>query len=555
MRPQKLSSNVFLELPPVLAHYIDAERHQWIEGNPKRGRLNVLNRSGSFTDLEAQAVERRHIIEMLGLERARALRYRTGFEQGRRDGARHLNAFGDNTRLALQAATVFGQLQGRYVAEEGRFEFDLDKRTLYRELTLTSSVEAVVHKMTYANSEYCGCWQTAGYIAGHVSEIVGRRVITLELQCICKGDADCRFVSRLDQEWGEECAWARTAMTIRSVEEELRERDERIAEAQKSAQRANLSLGQMQQKHRPEAMLEGVIADSEAMTSVVQKARQLAGSDATVLISGEHGTGKETLARSIHYGSARKNKPFIVVDCKGLRGPLLIQELRGYIGGVLPGVVQDHKGAFIRANGGTLYLTELLAFDPDAQGEILRILGQREVEPFGAEKPVKVDVRIIAAMDEDPIDALEAGALREDLFYSLSIGRIDLPPLRERRTDIIRLAELFLREFRERHGQPDAKMSPEFKEMLLQCAWPGNVRQLRNVIEHALIMAMGRDLSPADLPEEVLADRWQGRPKELSLEVVRAALNRARNNRTRAAELLGVGRTTLWRAMKRLDVA
>ncbi len=126
MRPMKLSSNVFQELPPVLAHYVEADRHLWVKGNPKRGRLSVLNRSGNFVELESQAVERRHLLHLLGTDRARALLYRVGFEQGRRDAARHIEKFGDNARLALQAALVFGQLQGRFVADNRRFEFDLD---------------------------------------------------------------------------------------------------------------------------------------------------------------------------------------------------------------------------------------------------------------------------------------------------------------------------------------------------------------------------------------------------------------------------------------------
>ena len=157
MRPAKLSSNVFLELPPVLAHYVEADRHLWIDGNPRRGRLSMLNRSGKFVDLEAQAVERRQLIEMMGVERARGLQYRMGFEHGRRDAQRHIQTFNKNTRLALQAALVFGQLQGRFVAETKNFEFNLDESTLHREVELTACSEAAIQTMTRSGWDECVC--------------------------------------------------------------------------------------------------------------------------------------------------------------------------------------------------------------------------------------------------------------------------------------------------------------------------------------------------------------------------------------------------------------
>ncbi|MEX2016412.1 MAG: sigma 54-interacting transcriptional regulator, partial [Candidatus Hydrogenedentales bacterium] len=475
MRPTKLSSNVFLELPPVLAHYIEAERHLWVEGNPKKGRLNLLNRSGTFCDLESMAVERRHLMHLLGPERARALRYRTGFEQGRREGARHYQMFDENARLALQAALVFNQLNGRFVGHPHKFEFDLDGRTLYREVVLEACLEGLVHKMVMAEPGQCVCWSTAGYLSGHVSEILGRRVITMETECIAHGDPHCRFVSKLDAEWGEEAEWVRTAMTMPSVDEELRDRETQAAQATKAAQKAQLSLGNLNRKVRSEMLMDTVLADSEAMATVSQRTKQLMNSDGAVLLVGEAGTGKETVARSIHHGSLRKSKPFVIVDCTGLTDRLLNQELVGYEPGAIPGVGHGHKGAFARAHGGTLYLNDVTALTPEAQGHLLRVLNEGHVLPIGAEKPVKADIRVMAASTQDPQEAREEGTLREDLYYVLAIGRIDLPPLRERKEDIIRLAEAFLQEFKERHDRPNVTMAHDFKQILLDCAWPGNL--------------------------------------------------------------------------------
>ena len=523
MRPSKLSSKVFLELPPVLAHYIEADRNLWLSGNPKRGRLSLMERSGAFSDLETLAVERRNLLSALGFDRARALKYKVGFEQGRRDGVRHMKTFNDNARLALLASLVFGQVQGKFVADTVKFEFDLDARTLYREVLLEASAEALVHRMTLADAEECACWGTAGYLAGHVSEILGRKVLTLEMECQCLGAKKCRLISKLDSEWGDDAAWARDALTLTSFDQELKQRDDQIERSKMAARKAQGALSGLSRRMRSELLLDAVVAGSDVMAPVANRARQLAETGAPVLISGEPGTGRATLARSIHYGGARKSKPFVELDCAGLTGPLLLQEILGYNQGAVAGAAAA--------------------------------LATKQITPLGADKPQSVDIRMIAALDRDPAKAVAKKVMREDLYFAIAIGRIDLPPLRDRDTDIIRLAEMFLTEFKAFHDRPSVEMSAAFRQILLECAWPGNVRQLRNVIEHAVIMTNGETLEPRHLPEEILASRWTRHPQALTEEVIRATLGRTHNNRTKAAELLGVGRTTLWRSMKKLGIA
>ena len=554
MRPAKLSSNVFLELPPVLSHYVEADRHLWIDGNPRRGRLSMLNRSGSFVDLETQAVERRHLVQMLGIEQARDLLYRMGFEQGRRDALRHIETFNKNVRLALQAALVFGQLQGRFVAETKLFEFDLNEPTLKREVTLTACTEAVIQSMANPETGECACWKTAGYLSGHVSEILGRGVITLETSCLGNGGEACSFISRLDAEFGPEADWVREAMRPKNIGQEIAKRDRLIENAQKSARRAQAALGSLNRRLRSDLVLETVVADSEAMAPVAQRARQLMASDAPMIITGEPGTGKETLARTIHYGSARKNKPFVEMDCVGTSEAIVDQELFGYEKDAFEGATLRHTGAYVRAHGGTLFLNKVSELSIETQRRLLKAMNTNIVEPQGAGETLKVDVRIVAATDEDPQEAVSSGRLREDLYYMLAVGRLDLPPLRERQTDILRLAEDFLRDYQKRYGRAQIVMNAAFKKLLMDCAWPGNVRQLRNVIEHAIIMSNGGELTPADLPEEVLATRWTRQPGDLTEEVIRATLGKTHNNRSKAAQLLGVGRTTLWRSMKRYGI-
>ncbi len=554
MRPTKLSDQVFLELPPVLAHYLEGGRNVWLESNPGEGTLTFLNRSGVFGDLEGIAVERRRLVEMLGATRARALRFRIGFEQGRRDAARHLSVLGDNARLALQAGPVFAQLQGRFVAEPVRFEFDLEARTLFREMLLHSSYEAMARRMISDDPGECACWTTCGYLSGHMSEILGRRVITLEHECTAKGDEACRLVSRLEQEWGPEADWAREALKAATVQDELAEADERVAQAQKASRSVQSHLNHLNRRLKSELLLDSIIAESPAMQTAVARARQVLSSDMPVLLVGESGAGRQTLARAMHFVGPRKSAPFEVLDCVGLEKGLLMQELLGFEKEAFPGALRPHNGAVVRANKGTLYLNDVTELDLEAQGVLLQLLRDGTVTPLGAEAPAKANVRIVAGAQVDPSERVGAGTFREDLYYALSVARIGLPPLRERGTDILRMAEAFLLEFQERYQRPALEFSHEAKRILTECAWPGNVRQLRSVVEHAVVFTQDDEIDVDDLPEEVLVGRWKRPPQELTEQVIRAALRRTRNNRSHAADLLGVGRTTLWRAMKRMGL-
>ncbi|GMV91628.1 MAG: hypothetical protein AMXMBFR82_14060 [Candidatus Hydrogenedentota bacterium] len=555
VRPNKLSAQVFLDLPPVLAHYLEANRATWFESAPSAGRVAMMNRHGIFADIESVAVARRQFLDLLGHDRARALCFRIGFERGRRDATRHMAQYDGNARLALQAATVFGQLQGRYVAEPVRFEFDLDAGTLYREVVLHNSHEAVAHQMVRDDVRGCICWETSGYLSGHVSEILGRAVISLEQSCVNAGDDCCRFISRLDAEWSaDDAMWARQALRTESVEAELKRRDDMVDTAQRAARNAQSALASVTRRLKTELLLDNLIMGSEVMSPVETRARQVAQTSVPILMVGESGTGRASLARAIHHGGPRRDGPFEIVDCRGLNPSTVLQELAGYVPGAFPGAVRAYDGLLARANEGTIYFDEVSALSSETQGLLFRAIEHREITPLGASQTIPIDVRIIAATQFDPLDKLATGELREDLYYALAVGRIDVPPLRARGEDILRLAQTFLNESCDRYEKDVPRMGDEFCRVLRECSWPGNLRQMRNVIEHALLFARGEELGLADLPEEVIAARWARPPQDLSADVIRAVLKRTRGNRSEAANILGVGRTTLWRAMKRMGI-
>ncbi|MFQ5536193.1 MAG: sigma-54 interaction domain-containing protein [Gemmatimonadota bacterium] len=251
----------------------------------------------------------------------------------------------------------------------------------------------------------------------------------------------------------------------------------------------------------------GIVGRTEAMREVLERVVQIAPVLSTVLITGESGTGKELVARGVHMLSPRKNKPFIAVNVAALSETLLESELFGHEKGAFTGAIDARRGLFELAHGGTIFLDEIGEMPLATQTKLLRVLEQREFYRVGGEKPVKVDVRVIAATNQDLGQLVAIGEFRRDLYYRLNILSIHLPPLRERREDIPLLVEEFVREASQRHGRSFAGISPEAMAVLREYAWPGNVRELRNLVESMVVLSPGRVIRPEDIPEEVRGGR------------------------------------------------
>lgn len=538
-------NRIFLELPPVLAHYLERGRNIWLQSSPQAGHLSFLNRPGIFVDLEAKAVERRQLITVLGHHRGRALCYRIGFEQGRRDAARHFNIFESNARLALQAGAVFGQLRGYFVADCTHLDLNMREKTFYRKIRLKKSAEAFARRMISEKTDFPVCWEIAGYLSGHASEIIGRRIITLESRCYAKGDPECWMESKPDAEWGTEADWVREALRMKTVDEEIGEASPAAVEQAPPPPvlKATESL-----------TLETMVADSASMRPVMSRARHVADSNLPVLLTGLPGTGRETLARAIHFVGQRAEGPFETVDCAGADPEMMTRSIFGFEAGAFPGASKSFKGAVHRARQGTLYLANVDQLDLEAQGLLMRLLKEGKTAALGADEPAVTDIRLMAGTQADLARQVETSSFKEELYYALRVGAIDLPSLTEREGDILRMAEQFLLEFAARYQRPAVNLTEDARHALLDCAWPGNVRQLRNAIEHAVVFSEAATIGLDALPEEVLAGQWRRPAQQITKEVIQAALRRARGNRSKAAHMLGIGRTTLWRHMKRFDL-
>ncbi|MBI3950019.1 MAG: sigma 54-interacting transcriptional regulator [Acidobacteria bacterium] len=301
-----------------------------------------------------------------------------------------------------------------------------------------------------------------------------------------------------------------------------------------------------------------LVGKSNPILRVYQQIREVARVDSTVLIEGETGTGKELVARAIHFSSHRKDLPFIPVNCAGLTESLLTSQLFGHKRGAFTGAIQDHMGLFEAANGGTIFLDEIGDISLNVQTALLRVLEAREITRVGESRPRRIDVRVLVATNKDLTLEVAKGNFRSDLFYRIRVARILLPRLRERREDIPLLVEWFLSQCRATTGKPVEGMSNEAMRKLLGYDWPGNVRELRNAIEFAVIHCRGSVIDPVDLPPEIISpghsDAAFGGIHQIEQRRLLAALESARGNRTVAARLLGISRATFYRRLADLNL-
>jgi len=302
-----------------------------------------------------------------------------------------------------------------------------------------------------------------------------------------------------------------------------------------------------------------IISKNHRMGEIFDMLPQLAASDSTVLIQGESGTGKELVARALHHMSGRAGKPLVVVNCGALPDTLLESELFGYKAGAFTGARTDRKGRFAAADGGTIFLDEIADVSPALQVRLLRFIQERTFEPLGGDETVKVDVRILAATNRDLAELVASNTFRQDLYYRIAVVKIDLPPLRERREDIPLLVDHFLSHFNRLGGKRVKGVSPEAMRMLMRHDYPGNVRELENAIEHAVVLCRGTTIYGEHLPEGVRREVAGTAAAARSMEEAEAAfleeaLARNKYDRGATAREVGVHRTTLWRMMKRLGV-
>ncbi|HEX5684193.1 MAG TPA: sigma-54-dependent Fis family transcriptional regulator [Ideonella sp.] len=454
--------------------------------SPGDGRIWLNDQRMLLMHSSAMGHLRRELIDTLGTERARGLLTRAGYVAGARDAqlVRERWAQADAANVFM-AGTRLHALEGVVKVTPLAFDFDIDRGTYEGEFLWEHSSEDDEHIAAYGIGTEAACWSQVGYATGYVTSLFGQLVIFREIECRSMGAGVCRVIGRHAAAWGD-------------IGEDLRYLEakdfRRLSTTASPPPDTETALANVPHTATPSSQATGddrheIVGASSAFNSACHQLARVAGTRATVLFTGESGVGKEAFARRLHRISARTQQPFIAVNCAAIPETLIESELFGVERGAFTGATQSRPGRFERADGGTLFLDEIGTLSLVSQGKLLRALQEGEVERVGGTRTLRVDVRVVAATNVDLQAEVNAGRFREDLYYRLNVYPIHLPPLRERRDDIPLLMNHFLRREAERHGRHPTGYTPRAVRAMLHYAFPGNIRELQNLIERGVISA------------------------------------------------------------------
>jgi len=534
----------------------DLDHKDLLELDPEGGAIRFAGQRAILLDAVAMGLLRKYLVENFGLTAARTVLTQFGFAHGwRMAEAMHAEFTWDSEEERRQAGTRIHSLGGLFgVGSENRDPLSKEG------MMLVDSYEAEQHLLHFGRADAPMCWTICGLISGYLSHSLGREIFVLEDRCQGKGDAGCHLFARTREEWGDAHAeelrfYDKGRLTdcldvsLHRVTETLKAAERKVKEHRKA-----LTLVAWMDDE-PQA---GLVAKSKAMRLLVSLAKRVARVDSTVLVTGESGSGKERIARLVHEESTRATGPFIAVNCGAITETLLESELFGHARGAFTGATHDRAGLFESAHGGTLLLDEVGEVSPGMQVKLLRVIQEREVRRVGENKNRKVDVRLIAATNRNLALSVTEGTFRQDLYYRLKVVELIVPPLRERRDDILPLARVLLAASALQMKRKMTGLTPGATDQLIRYAWPGNVRELENAMERAVAMAPGTRVELEDLPEEIrqacpapVATLGSIRPlEEIEKDYILGALALNGGNQTRTSEQLQIGSATLYRKLK-----
>lgn len=448
--------------------------------SPIEGSIWLADRRMVLLHAQAFAALREELIASLGTDTARGLLTRIGYAAGCSDAQVAMKIMGHSLSAdeLRRTGPILHSLQG-FAMCEGMHTLDTSdshESDFHAEWTWRNSVEDEAHVEKHGIGNHAACWTEVGHSSGFLSTCIGRRILVREVECRAMGHAACRNVARPVSGWDD-------------ADEDLRFMEPQPAPPKKFIMPRALQTapGAM-----PVAAGDGedlLVGASTAHHVMLHKVHRVAPTQATVLILGESGVGKSVVARSIHRYSLRASEKFVEVNCAAIPETLIEAELFGVERGAYSGAVATRPGRFEAADGGSLFLDEIGTLSMSAQGKLLRVLQNGELERLGSSRTMKTDVRVIAATNEDLKEAVRQGRFREDLFFRLNVFPVVIQPLRSRREDIPLLTERLLERFARRHGRQMNGISTHAMQALLDHAWPGNIRELENVLERAVILA------------------------------------------------------------------
>ncbi len=522
---------------------------------------------------------RKELIETLGVERARGFLMRFGYYSGLKDAEMAHKIRPDITKHeAFLAGPQLHNIKGMVRVEPTALTFDVEAGTFHGEFDWFDSYEAEVHINEYGLAKYPICWTLIGYASGFATYYMGRKILFKETQCSGSGADHCHIVGRPAEEWEDREELERNFMPDPIIEE-LFALQHQVSTLKES----------FRDPDKEEDLLFNSVGRSGAFKNVCQLINKASKSKVTVLLLGETGVGKEIVARGLHVSSDRAEAPFVAVNCACIPQDLIEAELFGVEKGAYTGATQSREGKFERANHGTIFLDEVIELSPRAQATLLRVLQEGELERVGDNRLRRIDVRVVAATNEDLENAVKEGRFRADLFYRLNVYPVHIPPLRDRTEDIPLLVDHFLEKYHTLYNKRTTGLSDKALQALMMYKWPGNIRELENMIERGVILAdnnhsidmesffpslaepshplnviNGRGLLDAQEPENAAIDLndsdWMDSLlneefsiENLEQELIKRALDQAGGNVSKAARLLGLTRPALAYRLKKQD--
>ena len=457
--------------------------------SPGDGRIWLNDQRMVLMHTASMGTLRRELIDSVGLERARGLLTRVGYESGSRDARLVRARWPDGDVVStFMAGTRLHALEGVVKVEPVEFEIDVERGAYRGEFIWHHSSEDDEHIDAYGLGTEPACWQQLGYAMGYVTGMMGRLVVFREVECRSTGSPVCRVIGKTADAWGD------VSEDLRYLNAERFLSTWAFGPDAPPPQRAVLGAKGLVESDGEHQMV-GV---SSSFKSACHMLSRVAPTRATVLFTGESGVGKELFASMLHRISPRKDRPFVALNCAAIPDTLIESEIFGVERGAYTGAVASREGRFERADGGTLFLDEIGTLSLVGQGKLLRVLQEGEIERVGGTRPIRVDVRVIAATNVDLQAEVKAGRFREDLYFRLAVFPIHLPPLRERRDDIPLLLNYFLHRYSRLHGREVLGYTPRAVKALLNYEFPGNIRELQNMVERGVISA--DDKGVIDLP-------------------------------------------------------
>jgi len=532
----------------------DLTLDELVHFDDEAGVFRFVGQRSLVVDVVALGLLRKHLVETLGVRGAREFLTRFGFVQGWRLTELTRDAFtwdSSDERFAALARLIL--LRGEARAAPGPTTGIVGPGGM----SILDSYEAEQHVIHLGRSDEPVCWALCGLVSGALSSVLGAEYLVFEDRCVARGHASCRLFARTREGWRQERHDELRYFTPARLDELLAPS---LGDVPAALRRTALELKTRRRasKRDRELGIHGLVVRSAVMKKVVDLCVRAARVDSTVLITGESGTGKERVARVLHAESARAGGPFLAVNCGAITESLLESELFGHTRGAFTGASTDRVGLFEAANGGTIFLDEIGETTPGMQIKLLRAVQERVVRRIGENGDRSFDTRIVAATNRDLGQEVAASRFRQDLLYRLKVIEVKIPPLRDRRDDVLPLARHLLADAAARFGRDVRQMSARVVDQLLRYPWPGNVRELGNAMERSVALAQGKVVEVDDLPEEIqMAMPSPGAPAsetrplhDIERDYILAVLDRNRGNQKRTAKQLGIGSATLYRKLK-----